>query len=428
MSSADVGRWLTFTNCSTHDEGSYLITSYVSASSVKLAKPYGDGGTADWQVEKYSGGNKVAMEHIYHEGTVPSLIETYPPEDTYDQVDSRYMEFKNAQVAVTARGTSRVSITYPLTPPDALWVIGRNVTSMSLTDCGSYAEHPELYSLDDITRFGLSETTAGVVYAGSTPRHATVAAFLREHAIEYWDPRDPSYVSLSGTDVQSITGVLLGTVASPQNAGVYPQWSEADPNFNYRNVWSNVAGTGTTGAALIATLSDLSAYEFPGLFVVARLPSTATLAGANRSVHLQDAHGVDMRVGFNDTNVATKLHALLYIPHYATFHVPTTARTADTLSHGIVVDYAPILGADHRGSWATDYGDNITNSFGSDDPVIQGAYSTTVGFGASMAGQDIGVLDIACVGVLKHPLSPREKTHLLELAGNEWNLSRSALP
>lgn len=305
------------------------------------------------------GGCRMAFYDYYWEGTEPTtvLFKCSTPSGTYNQLDiygfhvggnpATFLD-TDAFTNVSARNIYNVSQCGTI-------LKSRNGSNVLLENCGDPVTQPGKFDLDAASRatlvctgFGGTQWTgarltgdrgfalpayalgsepsspaAGDIHRDSTydrPSVRTSSAWKRvafvdddnslttllsSHCAEIWDPRVYSKRSVVAGEIDTLTGILNGTVLSAPSSSARPAWNASDEIFGgMPSISCAFTGTRFLAGTLATTIAIGSR---PGLFVVFRcLPSTLD---ANRRQIADIEHGADhtsaYAVGMTDSNVAT---------------------------------------------------------------------------------------------------------------------------
>lgn len=311
------------------------------------------------------GGCRMAFYDYYWEGTEPTtvLFKCVTPSGTYNQLDvygfhvggtpAVFLD-TDAFTNCSARNIYNVSQCGTI-------LKSRNGSNVLLENCGDPVTQPGKFDLDAASRatlvctgFGGTQWTGARLTgdrgfalpsyalgsepsspaAGDTHRDSTydrpvyrsssawkrlpfidddnaLTALLTPHCVEIWDPRVYSKRSVIAGEIDTLTGLLNGTVLSAPSSSARPAWNASDEIFGGKPSFS-CAFTGNR--YLSGTLATtIAAGSRPGMFVVFRcLPSTLD-ANRRQAVLIEKGsdHTSAQAVGMTDSNLATAPYAAL---------------------------------------------------------------------------------------------------------------------
>lgn len=298
----DRGRWLRLTPAgATANElkvrGVYKIDSVASATSCYIRKGsnHTSQGTLTWQVCEAQAGTDFLFEGMYDEGSDHSMFGAWRDSQASGCFTFRNIKAVSLDFVVEADGVQKVRVEDPVRssgPEMFAWLrqVGQSYVDapMSQLRVDAYSYPGLVCQAEDLALPG--RTVTGMRDAGGVAATRIRTICERLGAVEMFDPRVASSVSLSGADVLSVTGLINGTVLSPSYATREAQWVTNDAEFD-APVIANVAGpVNVNGAGMRGAISAANLPAVPytcTVVLVGRLESATPLAAEARRVEVR---------------------------------------------------------------------------------------------------------------------------------------------
>lgn len=236
-----------------------------------------------------------------------------------------------------------------------------------------------------------------------------LTSLLSPHCVEIWDPRLYKLRSVIAGEIDTLTGVLNGTVVSAPSSSARPAWNATDDIFGNRPSFS-CAFTG--GRFLSGTLATtIAAGSRPGVFVVFRCSPSTLDANRRQAVvieHVAD-HTSTYGVGMTDSNLATGAYGFQY-----GVALLNGAALLDAFGHVAMVY------SDTVGRLNVDLATQVTGTDpGVTSNIIETAHLGAAYDGAAYQGCNI---TIAYCAVLKEALDVDTQARVIKLAMSQYGL------
>jgi hypothetical protein len=356
-------------------------------------------------------GNNVTLRNIYGAGNASTIVKARSGapvslQDTASIVDSpsKFDLDAASRAVLSCTGYSETQ-----------FAGGKSVSEKGFTLSGyATGSEPSSPSTGDLVRDSTADRPTYRNGSSAWKRVAFVdddnslTALLAPHCVEIWDPRVFKNRSVIAGEIDTLTGVLNGTVLSAPASSQRPTWNSTDEVFGNRPSFS-CAFTGTR--YLSGTLATtIAAGSRPGLLAVFRcLPSTLD---ANRRIAVGIEHGANHSsthaIGMTDLNVATAPYG------YLTGVFLTGAALLDAYGHAVLTY------SDSVGRLNVDLATQVTGT----DPGVTSSIIDTAQIGAAWTGAAYAGCNatVAYCAVLKEALDVDTQARVIKLAMSQYGL------
>lgn len=407
--------------------GIYKIENVLSSTSctIRKASNHASQGGLAFQVRR-SVDNKIAAENCYDEGhdkiAMFGFYGSVNPTSTLSVSNSTLSATSDVEAMIEAQDCFRVEThgnnvtNTPQFEARLRWVAESNLDATRLRVDADDASHPGVVCRSAwMTDSQKIPSKRAVGMHDSMGGHSVRLRSAMEELgfVEAWDARVPSSITIAGGKAQAMVGLINGTVLGPKHAGVYPDYVANDPAFGGPCI-ANVPGAGTGGSFRgVIAANKLPAVPYGCLFmIVGRLESPTTGPSDPLSVSIETASGLHL-LGLNDG---------VWRP--SGFAVASSGGGTGFLD--TPVDTNPhvfVLGRSVQGNNAvsTDNGDDYNRS---GFIALQHAPGNPMTVIIGGGGVHTYTYRWVLMGVKPGPFSPHEHRRFVDLARNEWPLSR----
>jgi hypothetical protein len=445
----DTGRWLELTPAgATANElkvrGVYKIERVLSATSCSIRKGsnHTSQGSLSWQLRQAAGQVTLALTNVYNEsGAARSTIGAWRD----DIGGSSYLidsaEFQGGDFVIEAYRVASVTVRGIRESNSALQVAKLEFVNWSDIEADISEIEVDDYSYSglvcrDNQAFPNGSWSKGVSRSANGGSQVRLRAALQEMgAVEIWDVRVASSLSLTGSDVNSITGLVNGTVLTPADAapaGLKPTYTAADAGLVAPAIIS-VSGAGAARSAMEGIIDStvLPAHDYTTTIVaVCRMPDTVVNDFRRVQVRTEGSFPAFVQhfIGLNDNQyIATGPYA------YYRNHDNRFPNTEGSASYSLTADTDPhcfITSAVHSANLSAQvqsWEDAVwmTGGLRSTFPSHFVGADMLVGVGAEYNAVNSGSLRWTLVAVIPRSLSHAEHQKIIDLARNEFPLAES---
>lgn len=423
--------------------GYYLITRYISATSVAVRKGSNHAivvASADWAVCRGLDSYLDVSGQVYHEGECYSVFGWFGTVTSGNsRLAVRDCNMANADYVVEALGN--VSVFGPsVVLQNLVQVTGRIIKARRLISlfCPDVVVQ-NIGNVDEATREVLlcrdSATysnylpvlSPGGMYAPANPIPGRLRTACRYAGSNFMlDPRVGSSVARSGANVTSWTDLIGGVVMGLSNAAKYPQYSATDAAFgNQPSITLTGATPNTNVCGMIGTIPAASWPVvdgfMPAVVAIYRITSATIMpTGQHRRIELNDGSGNSYMVlvlhetdfGLSDVrwSHSVRLGSLFRGP----------LMTADTSAHCLILGGAGNneagmaeyeLGATPMG---LDYYGQVDGWAGTGDKTLKLNPPLEDGN---------GTIALAFFATFPHGLCRQQRASILDAAANEFGIA-----
>jgi len=375
------------------------------------------------------GGNIMSITgQSYTEAVTTSLLKQTTPTITADSFYIQGMQF-NGQTEfgydveecrltlVNQRGSLEA---------DAPRIKARGATNITWFEGPDPDERPDLYDLDEWSKSVLLVTYSGGMYRGQAANALSITELLRPESAEIWDFDIATSRDVIAGELDSIKGLVNGSVASAFNAGTRPRFNPSDPNFGGRgSISCTLAGI----EGLQGTLAEpLVAGDYGGVFAVMRSTGAPT-GGVRRAVVMfSGSYGAPSQMFWVATGDYESADTLISggakVDALGNYN---TSTLAGQVAHAIL-SQATLYGPSVEVGDTTLYTDSAVHpeNYGADTANPLTANLSTFLIPACDGATVSSNVDIAYVAFLKRRLSPGKIRQLFDLANQLYGTAYNA--
>lgn len=398
--------------------GLYRVAEVLSATTVRINKGsnHAEQTGLAWQMRGNVGACLMEIANVYDEG--------YPTRTMFDFSDRQAI--RGSRLVFDGNVWSSAGPVVRAFFVDSVAVINAKIvngailryTNESRIDAPLFSIDADAYSTSGLTcREAADSDTYGRAWRGPA---GGAAARLRSAcqelgAVDIWDARVASSLSLTGADVNSWTGLLNSTVLTPP--ATKPTYDAADATLG--PVVKTATGAGAARSMLRGVVDDtlVPTHDFVcTLVIVMRLPSAVDVT--DRRIITQSS-GTNTQLQFATSEQPGAFMFQAVGTAYKSYCAPTINATADTDPHVFVAGIggrADLPEAQFFSDLARADGPSEANA-----GLHGGSTDLQVSIGTYYDSNDSGELDIAFLAVIPRALSKAEKQWLIDLACNEWS-------
>jgi hypothetical protein len=441
----DKARWIRLTpaGASANElkaRGVYKIERVLSATSCTIRKGsnHTSQGSLSWQICECEGQNTLTIRNTYNETLRKATIGGWRDSQGGSAYVIESAEFQGGQFIMEADNIRSVTIRNIRESNGAAKAVqlayvdwSEIEADVSRVECDEYS-WPGMRCLDN-TSFPNGVYSKGTARTANGGSQVRLLAALREMgAVEVWDVRATSSLSLTGANVNSITGLIKGNVLTPGSAapaGAKPTYTALDPLLDMPAI-VGVSGAGAARshmAGLIAA-SHLPNYPYSTTIVlIGRCPDTVVNNFRRAQVKTEDPGGgfVQHIIGLHDNQYAAT-GSYAYYRVYNNFYpnnegYASYSLTTDTDPHIWIAGAASPM---HLGAQIMSWDKEVWKAGGvrTAHPSHFVGRDLQVGIGAEYAGINSGSLIWTVFAVIPHALSHAEHQKLVDLARHEFPL------
>ncbi len=443
----DKARWVRLTPTgSTANElkvrGVYKVSRILGSGSMEIIKGsnHTSQGGLTAQMCQAEGQVTLRASNLYNEGSLRASIGAYRDDGFMggSEYSIENAEFQGGSFIIEANCVKSVTVRGIRQSNTAIKTARLEyVDSSDIEADRSHIEaddysHAGLRCLDN-TSFPNSTACKGTWRSANGGNAMSARSSLRElGAVELWDVRVTSSLSLTGVSVNSITGLINGTVLTPSAtapAGAKPTYTGLDPMLDAPAI-IGVSGAGAARSSLEGTILAAHLPDHPyssTLVLVGRVPDTGIANARRFQVKTEGSFPkfVQHIIGLHDNQyVATGSYAFFrtYENQYPNMEgYASYSTTTDTDAHAWIASAAHSAGYGSQAiSW--DRGEWLAGGARSAHPVHFTGANMTVGIGAEFGAVNSGSLVWTLAAVVPRSWAHAEHVRFMDLLRREFPL------
>lgn len=298
----DRGRWLELGAAGTTPnelkvQGIYKIDSVVGATSCYIRKgsDHTSQSSLSWQVREAQAGTDMVFDGLYDEGSDRAMFGFWRDSNASGAFTVKHPLAVGQDYIVEADGVQKVRIEDPMLSNVADKIAWIRMTSMWYADAplsslivDDYSYPGGVWQANDLAVSG--RTVTGMRDAGGVNATRWRDICRRMGAVEIFDTRVASSVSLSGADVLEVEGLIHGSLCVPSYAGREAQWVTNDAAFGTVCIANVEGATNVDGAGMRAVIDSDHLPDHPytcTVVLIGRLESATPLAAEARRVEVR---------------------------------------------------------------------------------------------------------------------------------------------
>ena len=383
-------------------------------------------GVVSYQVRGGEGGNNVGIEGLYHEAGAYALVSLGPDIVTSSRWDLESCEANNCDTVFESTGSQGLLRAVDTYAPGGTSAVLRRGGRFETDQPFSSVDADSVSRAGVISRYGAGMTGAAVVRDGR-PRSQRYNRALEERGFVFgMDTRLESRVVKSGAAITTVQDFISGVVGTRINAGVAPQWTANDTEFEGPGIHitggANAAAVGGLQWDLTSLFPAGKRYS-PSLIAIAHLPN-GTISGTNRLIRFSTAQFQATLAYHDGQYMGSGCYAVIYSLQLGGAGASSAPNLGnDTRAHIMAVT-PNMVGRGTPSSASDEDPHKAINNFGSNygwpDWSFDGGIAASLTIGEYFNSGVMGDLHVAHVALSLQPISEEETKALFDLARSEW--------